>query len=178
MMRKTIFSLILVLVLMIVVGVAFAQNFGSDLSDPSNDEFLLKDAPVRLTANEHKFDFDMNDITKEYLLPDTMDKASFIGYTEQAKLPAGATRTKETILTWGQYESLQSHVTVSSTEIAPKRIIYYVETEYPIYEIKYGSVEDATVSEVWDYETGECLGSKVTGKPTKNWSGSPDTTQN
>ncbi len=178
MMRKTIFSSILVLMLMIVVGVAFAQNFGSDLSDSSNDEFLLKDAPVRLTDNEHKFDFDMNDNTKEYLLPDTMDKTSFIGYTEQAKLPAGAIRTKETILTWSQYESLQSQVIVSSTEIAPKRIIYYVETEYPIYEIKYGSVEDATLSEVWDYETGEFLGFNVTGKPSENWSGPTNTTQN
>jgi len=167
-MRKKAIFILALLMLTLISGVVFANNY--DSQTPDNDS--IKNAPIRLVDNYSMYFSKIDGKEVTLLKLDNFDKSRLSGYISKSALKTGATRVKEGLGTLNQVitswpEPLKSY----PVDIAPNRVVYYSITQYPDFIIRYGNIENATVQQVWDFETGESLGFNVMGKKSADFHG-------
>lgn len=165
-MRKKATLILTLLMLTLVSGVAFGQNYDFQTADNDN----IKNAPVRLVDNYSKYFSKIDGKEVTLLGLDKLDKSGLSGYIAESDLKPGVTRVKDGLGTLNEViNSWPDPQKSYPVDIDRNRVVYYSITQYPNFKIKYGNIENATVQQVWDFETGESHGFNVMGKPSADF---------
>jgi hypothetical protein len=82
-----------------------------------------------------------------------------------SKVPTGGRRIATQLLQWGAYIKQEQGAKVTSYYVAPGRMVWLLKEAYPRYAYRHGSMTDATVTRVYDAQTGRLLHLQVRGKP-------------
>lgn len=151
---KHVYVVVLVMACL-VLGISYAIAGGpGELFDgfENGKPKVFKNAEVIYKANKDK-------------PTDQFKKLEMIkGYVKEKDLPEGAQRLKEELMTLGDFEAKKgnkSHLEYVDND----RMLWVVETKYPSYETKNGTLLNVNVTSVWDAETGEIFGAEYEGKP-------------
>ncbi|MBE0447495.1 MAG: hypothetical protein IBX64_05265 [Actinobacteria bacterium] len=155
-------SLLAIMIIMIgVVGTAISAYALERL--PINSLAPLFKAPIGVDEKQYNHD-------PEPRLKDNKgkvgqeSKAKLEFHVPAEKLPEGVKRLEEKLLTWSEYQKSVNDKS-KDREIADDREVWIVKTYYPQYNhVRFGTINDAIITRIYDAETGKYLGYDLTTK--------------